>query len=200
VIPAAQPEDSEYASSNEAELRSPCHVKRPRRPQTRRKALHESRGGGHYRTRAHRHVRACFWLPSTLDPSTLCRATRQRAGVLPLTVDWRVDRRFASYRPELRGHKRPKTSPATAKACAGRQRRCPSARCRLRQAASAAGRSSSPGVYSCTDSPQWVMVDEGWGRKAVDFSILSEPGSCQQYVVMHHRPECRCRRPAAGST
>jgi hypothetical protein len=37
------------------------------------------------------HVRACFWLPLTLDPSTLCRATRQRAGVLPLTVDWPVD-------------------------------------------------------------------------------------------------------------
>jgi hypothetical protein len=197
VIPAAQPEDSEYASSNEAELRSPCHVKRPRRPQTRRKALHESRGGGHYRTRAHRHVRACFWLPSTLDPSTLCRATRQRAGVLPLTVDWPVDRRFASYRPELRGHKRPKTSPATAKACAGRQRRCPSARCRLRQAASAAGRSSSPGVYS--DSPQWVMVDEGWGSQSG--GLLNPQRTGQLPTVRCRAPSagCRCRRPAAGS-
>ena len=25
-------------------------------------------------------------------------------------------------------------------------------------------------------SPQWTMVDEGWGRKAVDFATLSEPG------------------------
>jgi len=38
-----------------------------------------------------------------------------------------------------------------------------------------------------TDSPQWVMVDEGWGRKAVDFSALSEPGNCREYVVVHHR-------------
>jgi hypothetical protein len=27
-----------------------------------------------------------------------------------------------------------------------------------------------------TDLPQWGMVDEGWGRKAVDFATLSEPG------------------------
>jgi hypothetical protein len=27
-----------------------------------------------------------------------------------------------------------------------------------------------------TDSAQWEMVDEGWGRKAVDFATLSEPG------------------------
>jgi SAM-dependent methyltransferase len=38
-----------------------------------------------------------------------------------------------------------------------------------------------------TDSPQWEMVDEGWGRKAVDFSTLSEPGNCREYVAMHHR-------------
>jgi SAM-dependent methyltransferase len=31
------------------------------------------------------------------------------------------------------------------------------------------------------------MVDEGWGRKAVDFATLSEPGNCREYVVMHHR-------------
>src|SRR6202034_2131553 len=35
---------------------------------------------------------------------------------------------------------------------------------------------------------QWAMVDEGWGRKAVDFSTLSEPGNCREYVAMHHRP------------
>jgi SAM-dependent methyltransferase len=38
-----------------------------------------------------------------------------------------------------------------------------------------------------TDSPQWEMVDEGWGRKAVDFSTLSEPGNCREYIAVHHR-------------
>jgi len=38
-----------------------------------------------------------------------------------------------------------------------------------------------------TDLPQWEMVDEGWGRKAVDFATLSEPSNCREYVVMHHR-------------
>jgi SAM-dependent methyltransferase len=38
-----------------------------------------------------------------------------------------------------------------------------------------------------TDLPQWVMVDEGWGRKAVDFATLSEPGNCREYVAVHHR-------------
>jgi SAM-dependent methyltransferase len=33
----------------------------------------------------------------------------------------------------------------------------------------------------------WTIVDEGWGRKAVDFAALSEPGNCREYVVMHHR-------------
>jgi SAM-dependent methyltransferase len=31
------------------------------------------------------------------------------------------------------------------------------------------------------------MVDEGWGRKAVDFATLSEPSNCREYVTMHHR-------------
>jgi SAM-dependent methyltransferase len=35
--------------------------------------------------------------------------------------------------------------------------------------------------------PQWTVVDEGWGRKAVDFSALSEPGNCREYVAVHHR-------------
>ncbi|HEY3907279.1 MAG TPA: class I SAM-dependent methyltransferase [Streptosporangiaceae bacterium] len=35
--------------------------------------------------------------------------------------------------------------------------------------------------------PQWKVVDEGWGRKAVDFATLSEPGNCREYVAMHHR-------------
>jgi SAM-dependent methyltransferase len=38
-----------------------------------------------------------------------------------------------------------------------------------------------------TGIPQWEMVDEGWGRKAVDFATLSEPGNCREYVAMHHR-------------
>jgi len=38
-----------------------------------------------------------------------------------------------------------------------------------------------------TGIPQWEMVDEGWGRKAVDFATLSEPGNCREYVAMYHR-------------
>jgi SAM-dependent methyltransferase len=38
-----------------------------------------------------------------------------------------------------------------------------------------------------TDSPQWTLVDEGWGRKAVDFATFSEPGNCREYVALHHR-------------
>jgi len=34
---------------------------------------------------------------------------------------------------------------------------------------------------------QWETVDQGWGRKAVDFSVLSEPGNCREYVAVHHR-------------
>jgi SAM-dependent methyltransferase len=33
----------------------------------------------------------------------------------------------------------------------------------------------------------WEVVDEGWGRRAVDFATLSEPGNCREYVAMHHR-------------
>ncbi|RLE20916.1 MAG: hypothetical protein DRJ50_09985 [Actinobacteria bacterium] len=33
----------------------------------------------------------------------------------------------------------------------------------------------------------WKMVDEGWGRKAVDFATLSEPSNCREYVFMHER-------------
>ena len=33
-----------------------------------------------------------------------------------------------------------------------------------------------------TSLPQWTMVDEGWGRKAVDFATLSDPGNCREYV------------------
>lgn len=38
-----------------------------------------------------------------------------------------------------------------------------------------------------TDTPQWTMVDEGWGRKAADFATLSELANCREYVAMHHR-------------
>jgi len=31
----------------------------------------------------------------------------------------------------------------------------------------------------------WHVVDEGWGRKAVDFATLSEPGNCREYLAMH---------------
>lgn len=31
-----------------------------------------------------------------------------------------------------------------------------------------------------------MAVDEGWGRRAVDFSTLSEPANCREYVAMHH--------------
>ncbi len=33
----------------------------------------------------------------------------------------------------------------------------------------------------------WTAVDEGWGRKAVDFAALSEPGNCREYVALQHR-------------
>jgi SAM-dependent methyltransferase len=34
---------------------------------------------------------------------------------------------------------------------------------------------------------QWEIVDEGWGRRAVDFAALCEPQSCREYVAMHQR-------------
>jgi SAM-dependent methyltransferase len=42
---------------------------------------------------------------------------------------------------------------------------------------------TSPGA----SVPQWTVVDEGWGRKAVDFATLAEPSNCREYVTMHHR-------------
>jgi SAM-dependent methyltransferase len=38
-----------------------------------------------------------------------------------------------------------------------------------------------------TGCPRWAVVDEGWGRKAVDFATLGEPGNCREYVAVHHR-------------
>ena len=31
----------------------------------------------------------------------------------------------------------------------------------------------------------WRVVDEGWGRRAVDFATLAEPMACREYVAMH---------------
>lgn len=32
----------------------------------------------------------------------------------------------------------------------------------------------------------WTVVDEGWGRRAVDFATLGEPANCREYVAVHH--------------
>src|SRR5947209_11018640 len=36
------------------------------------------------------------------------------------------------------------------------------------------------------EQPAWQVVDEGWGRKAVDFAALNEPAQCREYVALHH--------------
>jgi SAM-dependent methyltransferase len=46
-------------------------------------------------------------------------------------------------------------------------------------------RVSMPGTN--VDPEGWKVVDEGWGRKAVDFSTLSEPSNCREYVALHHQ-------------
>jgi uncharacterized peroxidase-related enzyme len=33
----------------------------------------------------------------------------------------------------------------------------------------------------------WQLVDEGWGRRAVDFATLSEPQNVREYVALHDR-------------
>ena len=38
-----------------------------------------------------------------------------------------------------------------------------------------------------TGVDDWRLVDEGWGRRAVDFATLSEPANCREYVAMHER-------------
>ena len=43
---------------------------------------------------------------------------------------------------------------------------------------------SRPGSGLAQD---WRIVDEGWGRRAVDFATLSEPGNCREYVAVHQR-------------
>jgi SAM-dependent methyltransferase len=48
---------------------------------------------------------------------------------------------------------------------------------------------SAPSAAERTAGPPtgWEMVDEGWGRRAVDFATLSEPGNCREYVAIHHQ-------------
>ncbi len=36
-------------------------------------------------------------------------------------------------------------------------------------------------------APGWRLVDEGWGRRAVDFATLSEPSNCREYVALHQQ-------------
>ncbi len=33
----------------------------------------------------------------------------------------------------------------------------------------------------------WAMVDEGWGRRAVEFATIAEPSTCREYVFVHSR-------------
>ena len=35
------------------------------------------------------------------------------------------------------------------------------------------------------DGEAWRGVDEGWGRRAVDFATLMEPSNCREYVSLH---------------
>jgi uncharacterized peroxidase-related enzyme len=42
-------------------------------------------------------------------------------------------------------------------------------------------------VVSNRHDGNWRGVDEGWGRRAADFSTLAEPSNCREYVALHHR-------------
>ncbi len=42
-------------------------------------------------------------------------------------------------------------------------------------------------VVSTQLDESWRGIDKGWGRRAVDFSTLSEPTNCREYVALHHR-------------
>src|SRR5688572_10019540 len=50
---------------------------------------------------------------------------------------------------------------------------------------------------------QWEMVDEGWGRRAVDFAVLCEPHNWREYVAILQRldvhPGARLLDVACGS-
>lgn len=45
----------------------------------------------------------------------------------------------------------------------------------------------APTSRSDEGTPQWELVDEGWGRKAVEFSTLHEPQNCREYAYLHHQ-------------
>ena len=36
------------------------------------------------------------------------------------------------------------------------------------------------------DPDAWKLVDEGWGRRAAEFSTLSEPGNVREYARIVH--------------
>jgi SAM-dependent methyltransferase/alkylhydroperoxidase family enzyme len=38
---------------------------------------------------------------------------------------------------------------------------------------------------------QWLTVDEGWGRRAVEFATLLEPSACREYLSVHHSLDVR---------
>ena len=44
---------------------------------------------------------------------------------------------------------------------------------------------SPPSSDASGDPSSWRQVDEGWGRRAVDFATLSEPSNCREYVALH---------------
>ena len=46
--------------------------------------------------------------------------------------------------------------------------------------------SEDPAVSTRRDD-SWRGVDEGWGRRAVEFATLAEPTNCREYISMHHR-------------
>lgn len=44
-------------------------------------------------------------------------------------------------------------------------------------------------------TPQWELVDEGWGRRAAEMAALHEPQNVREYVAMHeHLGVCRRTR------
>lgn len=44
-----------------------------------------------------------------------------------------------------------------------------------------------------SEDPQWLTVDAGWGRRAVDFAALLEPAACREYVALHHHLDVGAR-------
>ena len=44
---------------------------------------------------------------------------------------------------------------------------------------------TTPEPALTTAAQDWRVVDEGWGRQAVEFATLSEPANCREYVALH---------------